>query len=159
MAGSSASRSGLARNSAALWVSPTTSSSWAVNPSQSCPNSIQQQAMAVFPFVRAKDGDSGRIGPGGRSKPHGCGRPVVASDLPAIKDSVLHWERPAWWCALGNPEALADTIVFALQHSEKKWKRWPDLALKKVAETFDWDVVTEKYGRLLQREIEKQRFQ
>jgi glycosyltransferase involved in cell wall biosynthesis len=121
-------------------------------PQSKLPGLYQQAAIAVFPFVRAKDGDQEGLGLV-VIEAMGCGCPVIASDLPAIKDTVAH-EKTGLVVPPGNSVALADIIIFALQYSEKI-EEMADLALKRVVEKFDWNVVMEKYGRLLRMEIEK----
>jgi glycosyltransferase involved in cell wall biosynthesis len=116
-------------------------------PQSILPDLYQKASLAIFPS-RGQEGLGLVV-----LEAIGCGCPVIASDLPAIRGIVVH-EKTGLVVPPGNPEALADTILFALQHSEKM-EKMADQALKSVVQRFDWDVVTEKYERLLRREIKK----
>lgn len=87
-------------------------------PQSKLPEFYQQAAMAVFPFVRAKDGDQEGLGLV-VIEAMGCGCPVIASDLPAIKDSVVH-EKTGLVFPPGDSTTLAQLIINTLQHPEKQ---------------------------------------
>jgi glycosyltransferase involved in cell wall biosynthesis len=112
------------------------------------PELYQQATLAVFPFVVEKSGDQEGLGLV-VVEAMGCGCPVIASDLPAIKDSVIHGQTGII-TPPGNSKALADTIIFALQQYEKM-ENMADLALEMVTEKFDWNVVAGKYSRYLKK--------
>lgn len=112
------------------------------------PELYQQATLAVFPFVVEKSGDQEGLGLV-VVEAMGCGCPVIASDLPAIKDSVIHGQTGII-TPPGNSKALADTIIFALQQYEKM-ENMADLALEMVTEKFDWNVVAGKYSRHLKK--------
>jgi glycosyltransferase involved in cell wall biosynthesis len=121
-------------------------------PQSKLPGLYQQATMAVFPFVRAKDGDQEGLGLV-VIEAMGCGCPVIASDLPAIKDSVIHGKTGLVFPP-GDSMALAQTIINALQHPEKQ-KKMAQRAMKKVHNEFDWNVITQKYRACLKEGIEK----
>ncbi|HQH17905.1 MAG TPA: glycosyltransferase family 4 protein, partial [Smithella sp.] len=74
----------------------------------------------------------------------GCGCPIIAGDLPAIHDTVVHKENGLLFES-GNSQALADAIIRMLAD--------PDLCAKlagegrrRVVQKFDWEIVAEKYA-------------
>jgi glycosyltransferase involved in cell wall biosynthesis len=117
-------------------------------PQSKLPAFFRRAALAVFPFMIEKNGDQEGLGLV-VVEAMGCGCPVIASDLPAIKDSVIHGQTGIITPS-GNAKVLADTIIFALQQYEKM-ENMADMALKMVTEKFDWNVVTGKYCRYLKR--------
>ncbi len=121
-------------------------------PQSELPEFYQQAALAVFPFVRAKDGDQEGLGLV-VIEAMGCGCPVIASDLPAIKDTVIH-EKTGLVFSPGDSAALAQTIITELQHPEYQ-KKMAQRAIKKVHNEFDWNVITQKYRACLKEVIEK----
>lgn len=121
-------------------------------PQSKLPGLYQQATMAVFPFVRAKDGDQEGLGLV-VLEAMGCGCPVIASDLPAIKDSMIHGKTGLVFPP-GDSMALAQNIINALQHPEKQ-KKMAQRARQKILNEFDWKIITEKYGACLKGVIEK----
>jgi glycosyltransferase involved in cell wall biosynthesis len=106
------------------------------------PEFYQQAALAVFPFVRAKDGDQEGFGLV-VIEAMGCGCPVIASDLPAVKDTIQHG-KTGWTVTPGDSQALADRIITSLENSEET-KEMARHARRKVVELFDWQVITDRY--------------
>ncbi|MDT8303280.1 MAG: glycosyltransferase family 4 protein, partial [Sedimentisphaerales bacterium] len=121
-------------------------------PQSKLPDFYQQAAMAVFPFVRAKDGDQEGLGLV-IIEAMVCGCPVIASDLPAIKDTVIHGETGLVFSP-GNSWALAQTVIDSLNDSENQ-KKMAQRARQKVFIEFDWKVIAKKYGACLKEIIEK----
>jgi phosphatidyl-myo-inositol dimannoside synthase len=74
----------------------------------------------------------------------GCGCPVIASDLPAIHDSITHKEN-GFLVHSGNPKALAKTIITALDDPELR-VRLAREGRKRAIGRFHWEVVAEKYA-------------
>lgn len=118
------------------------------------PGLYQRAALAVFPFVFTKSGVQEGFGLV-VVEAMGCGCPVIASDMPAIHDSLAH-EESGWLVPSDNTQALADAIIGALNDPEF-CNRLADEARARVARRFDWDVIAEKYGQLYNKLIRAQR--
>jgi glycosyltransferase involved in cell wall biosynthesis len=73
----------------------------------------------------------------------GCGCPVIASDLPAVKDTVQHG-KTGWTVTPGDSYALADRIIMSLENS-KKMKKMAEHARHRAIELFDWERITDRY--------------
>jgi len=76
-----------------------------------------------------------------------CGCPAVASDLPAIRDVIIHQDT-GWLVPQKSPEAIADAVVKLL--SEPGLRR--QLAVNgrtHANRNFDWEIVATRYGCLL----------
>jgi glycosyltransferase involved in cell wall biosynthesis len=114
------------------------------------PALYRRARLAVFPFVVAKSGDQEGLGLV-QVEAMGCGCPVIAGDLPAIHDTITHGEN-GLLVQSGNAEALADTIIRALND----WDlclRLAREARRRVVERFDWEVIAEKYAGLYEKVI------
>lgn len=82
-----------------------------------------------------------------------CGCPAVASDLPAIRDVIIH-EDTGWRVPQKSPEAIASAVVKLL--SEPGLRR--QLAVngrKHVIRNFDWVEVSSMYASLFDRVIQE----
>lgn len=123
-------------------------------PQAALPGLYQQAAMAVFPFVSARDGDQEGLGLV-VIEAMGCGCPVIASDLPAVKDTVQHG-KTGWTVTPGDSHALADRIIISLENS-KKMKKMADRARHRAIELFDWEIITDRY-KLCINSVLKSRF-
>jgi glycosyltransferase involved in cell wall biosynthesis len=72
-----------------------------------------------------------------------CGTPVIASDLPAVRDIVVEGET-GFLVRQKDPEHIAERILTVLG----KVNALDDMhkaARKHVEDNFDWDVVTRRY--------------
>lgn len=106
------------------------------------PDYYRRATMAVFPFIIADDGDQEGFGLV-VTEAMGCMCPVVASDLPAVRQNIRQGEngllvRP------GDPQQLADAIRFVLSHDEKI-KHMTAHARRDANDRFGWDVIGRKY--------------
>jgi glycosyltransferase involved in cell wall biosynthesis len=106
----------------------------------------QSAAMAVFPFVAAAGGDQEGFGLV-VVEAQGCACPVIASDVPAVRDTIIDGET-GLLVQSGNVADLATRIEFLLDN--------PELALRlgtngrrSAVERFDWDAVAARYLRIL----------
>jgi glycosyltransferase involved in cell wall biosynthesis len=81
----------------------------------------------------------------------GCGCPVIASDLQAIHDSILH-EDNGLLVQPGNPDSLASAIIGLLSNSNF-CAELSQKAKQKVLKQFDWEVISENYINLYQKII------
>lgn len=112
-------------------------------PQSKLPALYRRAKLAVFPFLVAKSGDQEGFGLV-QVEAMGCGCPIIAGDLPAIHDSITHEENGLLFPP-GNPEALADTIIRAL-NDPALCSRIARDARKRALEQFDWEIVAEKYA-------------
>jgi phosphatidyl-myo-inositol dimannoside synthase len=114
-------------------------------PQAELPKLYQRAAMAVFPFIKAGSGDQEGFGLV-VVEAMGCGCPVIASDLPAIQDSINHG-KSGILIPPGKPELFAQKIKEFLldQHLSKRIGREGG---KRVMKEFDWEVIAGKYRKL-----------
>lgn len=73
----------------------------------------------------------------------GCECPVVASDLPAIRDVVIH-QQTGWLVPPGDPVALADGIIGLLGHPPLR-RQLAVQGRQHVLMRFDWESVVSRY--------------
>jgi glycosyltransferase involved in cell wall biosynthesis len=108
---------------------------------------FQQATIAVFPFVIAKDGDQEGFGLV-VIEAIGCGCPVIASDLPAIRqsidDGITGILAPA-----GDPSALAEAMRVCLADAPMR-SRMATAALESARKRFDWPAIAAQYWRTLE---------
>lgn len=98
--------------------------------------------MAVFPFVQAKDGDMEGLGLV-MIEAMGCGCPVVASDIPAVRDVIVRGET-GLLLKYGDPQVIPERILELLS-SPKYSEQLAKQARIKVLKKFSWEVSGEKY--------------
>ena len=106
----------------------------------------QESAVAVFPFVRAGDGDMEGLGLV-MLEAMGCECPVIASDLPAVR-SVLVDGKTGLLAEPGDPASLGgqvDRLLSSPGMAERLGKSGRSFAL----EHFDWPVCAGHYERFL----------
>jgi glycosyltransferase involved in cell wall biosynthesis len=111
------------------------------------PELYRQATMAVFPFVVTKSGVQEGFGLV-VVEAMGCECPVIAGDLPALHDTVIHEENGLLFES-GNSQALADAIIRALDNKDLRLKL-AEKARMSVMERFDWEVIAGKYGKIYQ---------
>lgn len=114
------------------------------------PRFLQTAAVAVVPSVVDSKGDQEGLGLV-TIEAMGCGCPVVASDLPAIRDVVQH-EHTGLLAKPADPADLAEKIARLLEE--------PDMALTLadnargfVSERFDWDHAADAYATLFEEVV------
>lgn len=117
------------------------------------PKLYRKAAIAVFPFVVAQSGDQEGFGLV-QVEAMGCECPVIAGDLPAIHESITH-EESGLLVASGNPEALAETILRALNDRDLCCRMARE-ARGRVVQRFDWEIIADKYCRLYDNIINKE---
>ena len=110
------------------------------------PELYQQATLAVFPFVIEKSGDQEGLGLV-VIEAMGCGCPVIASNLPAIHDTVKHG-KSGWMVPPDDSYALADRVITVLQHPDKQ-TLVSKIARNRVVGLFDWEIVSQKYRQLI----------
>jgi len=107
------------------------------------PELYRQATMAVFPFVVTKSGVQEGFGLV-VVEAMGCGCPVIAGDLPALHDTVIHEENGLLFES-GNSQALADAIIRMLADPDLCF-RLAGEGRKRVVQKFDWEIVAGKYA-------------
>lgn len=100
-------------------------------------------ALAVFPFVVASDGDQEGLGLV-MVEAMGCGCPVIASDLPAVRDVVADGQTGLLVPA-GDVNALAEAVGDMLSNREET-QLMALRAREQVLGRFDWDMIANAYG-------------
>lgn len=107
------------------------------------PELYRQATMAVFPFVVTKSGIQEGFGLV-VVEAMGCGCPVIAGDLPALHDTVIHEENGLLFES-GNSQALADAIIRMLADPDLCF-RLAGEGRRRVVQKFDWEIVAGKYA-------------
>ncbi len=107
----------------------------------------RRAALAVFPFVTAQGGDEDGLGLV-IVEALGCECPVVASALPAVKDTVIH-EHTGLLVPPRNSGELASAIERLLEDPGFAG-RLGQAGRGHVIRRFDWDTVSLKYARWLE---------
>jgi glycosyltransferase involved in cell wall biosynthesis len=121
---------------------------WGPVPHGDLPRFYRTASVTVVPSVVARSGDQEGLGLV-LVEAMGCGCPVIASDLPAVRDVIRHGET-GLLVPPGQSPLLAEGICTVLAAPDllkqlsgygKQWAR----------SHFDWEDVGEKYKRLLNR--------
>lgn len=114
------------------------------------PPLYQRAALAVFPFAVARDGDQEGFGLV-LVEAMGCGCPVIASDLPAVRDTV----DPGVTGVL-TPPGDVPSLSFAIRRvlSDQTLRmQLARAARTRVLERFDWSTIAFSYRRLIERTV------
>jgi glycosyltransferase involved in cell wall biosynthesis len=104
--------------------------------------------MAVFPFLVDRSGDQEGFGLV-QVEAMGCGCPVIAGDLPAIHDTIVHQEN-GLLVPPGDPKSLARAIVMLLGDPALR-DRLSAEGRKRMVERFEWEIVAGKYAKLYKK--------
>jgi len=106
----------------------------------------REATMAVFPFVVARGGDQEGLGLV-VVEAQGCACPVIAGDLPAVRDTITHGKTGLLW-EPGNTAALADHIVRLLNDVECR-ETLAQQGREAAVASFSWPNVAREYARLV----------
>lgn len=120
-------------------------------PHRDLPEYYRRATLAVFPFVVAQDGDQEGFGLV-VVEAMGCGCPVIASDLPAIRQSI----EPGITGLLvppGDTDALADAIRQSMENESMR-SRLSSAALQRARERFSWEATALRYRQVLVKCLE-----
>ncbi len=112
------------------------------------PALLQRATLAVFPFVVAADGDQEGFGLV-VVEAMGCECPVIASDLPAVRQTVEAGVT-GFLTPPGDSVELAATIRKALDNPELR-RTLAAAARTRAQALFDWQSIGARYLRLLER--------
>lgn len=116
-------------------------------PNEEIVSYLQRAAIAVFPFVVAKDGDQEGLGLT-MVEAMGCECLVIASELPAVRDVIQH-EHTGLLVEAGNPLALAQSIEYVLE-SKRNHQEITLRARKYALNTFDWAHIANRYSHVIE---------
>lgn len=117
-------------------------------PQSRLPALYRRAAVAVFPFVVARDGDQEGLGLV-VIEAMGCGCPVVASDLPAVRDAIKP-HATGWLVSPANAKELAETLIQVLHLDIEQRDTVAARARDHVLDRFHWDSVAARYANLLE---------
>lgn len=117
-------------------------------PQTKLPELYQRAALFVAPFIRAKSGDEEGLGLV-LLEAIACGCPVLAGDVPAIKDVLGDGFDDLIIDPL-DMENMADTIVKSLQQPVLTRRRAASLHTM-IGERFDWTHVAKNYATTLSK--------
>jgi glycosyltransferase involved in cell wall biosynthesis len=115
-------------------------------PNTQLPDYLRAAQIAVMPSVIAASGDQEGLGLVA-VEAMGCGCAVVASDLPAVRDTILDGHtglmaKPA------DAEDLAEKISELLADDEKR-QTLADTGHRYAVEHFDWRIVGDSYAKTI----------
>lgn len=121
-------------------------------PHSELPEFYRHSMAAVFPFVIARDGDQEGLGLV-VAEALGCGCPVIASSLDAVRDTVRHnvtglLVRP------GEAGELADAIA-RLATDPPLRRRLAHDGRQFALQNFDWKIVGERYGEVYRSHMKR----
>lgn len=106
------------------------------------PALYRRAAALVAPFVEAESGDQEGLGLV-MVEAIGCGCPVIASDLPAVRDVLDHRVPP------GRPDLLADAILALLARPREQTRAECAALRERALVRFDWVAVAAGYAARL----------
>ncbi|MEN1960945.1 glycosyltransferase family 4 protein [Luteimonas sp. MJ246] len=115
-------------------------------PQANLPDLYRRAAVFVAPFVEAASGDQEGLGLV-LVEAMGCGCPVIAGDVPAVRDilgGALHRIVKA-----RDANALATVILDTLAHQRRDLDE-AQVLRKFLLEKFDWQSVSDRYAALLE---------
>ena len=115
---------------------------------QKLPFLYQASSMVVFPSIVAGDGDREGFGLV-QVEALGCECPVIATDLPAIRDIITDGET-GLIVPQKDEQAIAKKIIYLLDHPEEG-KRLAQNGRQFVLERYDWTVIVEQYRELMRK--------
>jgi glycosyltransferase involved in cell wall biosynthesis len=105
----------------------------------------QTATLAVFPFIQTQDGDMEGLGLV-MVEAMGCGCPVIASDLPAVRDVINHGENGIL-VEPNNSRILAVNIEYFLKSSIKNEL----IDFRTILKKFDWINIVDLYKNIISK--------
>lgn len=120
-------------------------------PNEELPTHLRAARIAVMPSVIAASGDQEGLGLVA-VEAMGCGCAVVASDLPAVRDTVRHGDT-GLMAEPGSSEDLAEKIALFLTDDELRQAIAAN-GRRYALEHFDWQIVGDDYARIISRMLD-----
>ncbi|NHA16059.1 glycosyltransferase family 4 protein [Thioalkalivibrio sp. XN279] len=123
-------------------------------PHAELPDYYRAADIAVFPFVEAESGDQEGFGLV-MVEAMGCGCTVIASELPAVRDVILHEQT-----GISTPARGAKTLADALTQLLAESDGFPDIAKRGVAHAqrrFDWSVTAARFVEAMRAVAQRDR--
>ncbi len=102
-------------------------------------------SVAVFPFVRAADGDMEGLGLV-VVEAMGCECPVVAGDVPAVRDLIKDGST-GFLCNPDNPDSLSSAVVKTLQQKAEVHEI-ANNARRFVLDNYSWRIAADRYRQI-----------
>lgn len=121
---------------------------------QEIAEAFRRATIALFPFVVARDGDREGFGLV-VVEAMGCGCPVIASDIPAVRQSTTH-EVTGLLTPPGDVEALAQAIERLLSDGDLRAELASN-ANSSAKRRFDWGIIAAGYHQALQAALGRSR--
>lgn len=106
----------------------------------------QRASILIMPSIVTKEGDQEGLGLV-LAEALACECPVIASDLPAIRDVIIN-QLSGWLVPEKDPSALGKAITELFSQPDLRRKLGKDGRIF-VAENFDWNEISDRYGELL----------
>jgi glycosyltransferase involved in cell wall biosynthesis len=113
------------------------------------PAYYQAAEIFVLPSVVSADGDQEGLGLVS-IEAMACGCPVVASDLPSVRD-VISNKIDGLLVPPAEPQMLSDALALLLENADLRLE-FARAGLKKAAD-FDWKTVCARYSRIIEQSI------
>jgi len=107
----------------------------------------RKASISVFPFIEAVNGDQEGLGLV-MIEAMGCGCPVIACDIPAVRDVIINGETGVL-VEPKNVVELEQKVIFLMKRIDYRQKISKN-ALTFVRKKFDWKPVSEKYKSIFQ---------
>ena len=108
----------------------------------------REATLAVFPFIQAKNGDIEGLGLV-MIEAMGCGCPVLASDIPAVRDVIVDGETGV----LMNPGKayLISKKILEIIENPKKALTISKQGREEVIKEFSWEISFAKYTKIIKK--------
>lgn len=107
------------------------------------PELYRRAAIAIFPFLITESGVQEGFGLV-VVEAMGCACPIIAGDVPAVRETVLH-EETGLLVESKNAQALADAIIRMLDNPDLRF-RLARNGCERVGARFDWEIIAQKYA-------------
>jgi glycosyltransferase involved in cell wall biosynthesis len=117
-------------------------------PHEELPDRYRAADIAVFPFVEAESGDQEGLGLV-MVEAIGCGCPVIASDLPAVRD-VISASDVGMLVPPSDPIALARATIAAIENPAESLQR-ASKAIEYIRGRFDWTTSSSRFSSCYRR--------
>jgi glycosyltransferase involved in cell wall biosynthesis len=110
------------------------------------PSLLSRATIFIAPFQIAKGGDQEGLGLV-LVEAAGCECPIIAGDVPAVHD-VINDGVNGLLINPGDSNALVNAVSVLLTDPQRR-SRLGSIARKYCLDRFDWEIITDRYGKLL----------